>query len=212
MQIEIDDAPEAVFIDAVVSSHRAKVRRLLWSDSMDIIEWHHALELHGFGPEDGWLPHGTSVYGAVTVGDIRSLLSGLPIGEAERLEVALNGNRGGDGYFGVVLTAGAVATLLLDWAGAIETLRLAELFRALGRLNHGVPMEDVEAFRRTGALGDEFRWWLRQDSYRHMDSMVGLTGLSYAEVRNALESAGFHYVEPSGVHWRREDEDEDSSG
>lgn len=209
MQFEIDDTPEQPFVDSVAAQHRAIVGRALWSDSVGPYHYHYALRLHEPSEDDGWLPFANVISGAITTEEVQALLAHLPVEEAERLEVSLEPNRGGDGLFGFALQAGQVFGTLLSIAGAVETLRLAAIFRALSRLNHGVPMDAVAAFRRTGALDDELRWWLRQDYTQHFDSIVALTGLTSMETRSALEAAGFRHVEPSGAHWARESRDDD---
>lgn len=218
IQLEVNEASAQPFVAAVAAKHRALVGRALWSDSLLPYECHHSPRLHEPSADDGWLPFGNPIHGPITTGEVQFLLAGLPVEEAERLEVAFEPNGGGDGYFGlfleagkVVQDAGAVLHTLVGYVGTAETLRLAGVFRALSRLHHGVPMEAVAAFRRTGVLGDELRWWLRQESFRHFEEMVTLTGLTAAETRSVLEAAGFHYVEPSGAHWRRTGEDDDLS-
>lgn len=211
IQLDVDEVPGQSFIEALASRHREIVGRAIWSDGVMPHRWHYSLRLHARSADDGWLPFGSMVRGPVTTEEVRILLAPLPLEEAERLEVGLEQNRGGDGFFGLIFEAGKVAQdaggvlqSLLNVAGAAETLRLAGVFRALCRRHHRVPMEAVAAFRRTEVLDDELRWWLRKEYSAHLDALSGLLGLTTQETRSVLGAAGFHPVEPSGVHWVQE--------
>ncbi|PPF72090.1 hypothetical protein C5C46_07385 [Rathayibacter sp. AY1E6] len=182
-------------------AHRELVDRPLWSDTVDMIEWHFELDIHDVTAEDGWLPHMIAIDDAFMLSDLEALSATLSENEASRLEIKLGGNRGGDGFYGVILEGGAALLEVLGYVGLVETLRLPQLFRRLVRHSHGVPVDELAIFQRTGELPDEARDWLRQDYSQHLDNIAGVTGLSRFEARMALEQAGFHRVEPSGQYW-----------
>lgn len=185
-------------------AHRALVNRPLWSDTVDMIEWHFELDVHGVVEEDGWLPHMIAISDAFTLADLEALAATLSENEASRLEIKLGGNRGGDGFYGAILEGGAALLEVLGYIGIAETLRLPELFRRIIRNRHGVPVEEFAIFQRTGVLPDGARAWLQRDYSQHLDNIAGVTGLSRLEARQALEAAEFHYVEPTGTFWVRE--------